>query len=195
VKPGDKEEVLLRANDGAVKEPEMLNNVSCNPDCVLRVEAAGRKVDGKFVKDDQNAEMSYRITANVVPDDGAEEREPNNTPDNATPIELGKPVRGTVFPKKDIDYLKLDLSARPVKTPVKATLLGILKVDVALFLHRLEDGKLELVGTSDRGKGDATETIKASLEPGIYVFEVRDSKSREANFQDSWQLTVEESDD
>ncbi|MBK7858453.1 MAG: ABC transporter substrate-binding protein [Archangiaceae bacterium] len=195
VKPGDKEEVLLKANDGAVKEPEMLNNVSCNPDCVFRVEAASRKVDGKWVKDDENGDQAYRITATVVPDDGAEEREPNNSPETATVLELGKPVRGTVFPKKDIDYLKLDLSQRPVKTAIRATLLGILKVDVALFLHRLEEGKLELVGTSDRGKADATETLRTSLEPGVYVFEVRDLKNREANFQDSWQLTVEESDE
>lgn len=195
VRPGEKEETLLKANDGAVKEPEMLNNVSCNPDCFFRVEAAWRKVDGKSVKDDENGEMAYRITTTVVPDDGAEEREPNNTPETATPIELGKPVRGTIFPKRDVDYLKLDLSARPVKTAVKATLLGILKVDVALFLHQVVDGKLELVGTSDRGKADATETIRAALEPGVYVFEVRDLKNREANFQDSWQLTVEESED
>lgn len=195
VKPGEKEEVLLKANDGAVKEGEMLNNVSCNPDCVFRVEAAARKVDGKLVKDDENGEMSYRITAIVVPDDGAEERESNNTPELATPLEIGKPLRGTIYPKKDIDYLKLDLSARPVKTPIKATLLGILKVDVALFLHRLEDGKLELVGTSDRGKADAQEVIRATLDPGVYVFEVRDLKNREANFQDSWQLTVDESDE
>ena len=33
---------------GLVKEPEMLNNVSCNPDCVFRVESAPRKVDGKW---------------------------------------------------------------------------------------------------------------------------------------------------
>ncbi len=196
VKPGEKEEVLLKANDGAVKEPEMLNNVSCNPDCVFRVEAAARKVDGKWVKEDENGEMPYRITATVVPDDGGEEREPNNTVETATLLELGRPVRGTIFPKKDLDYLKLDLSQKPVKTPVKATLLGILKVDVALFLHRVDEGgKLELVGTSDRGKADATETIRTSLEPGVYVFEVRDLKNREANFQDSWQLTVEEAED
>ena len=190
-----KEETLLKANDGAVKEGEMLNSVSCDKSCVFRVEAAARKVDGKMVKDDENGEMSYRISASVVPDDGAEEREPNNSAEQAMPIELGKSVRGTVYPKKDVDYLKLDLSGLQVKTPIKATLTGILKVDVALYLHRLEDGKLELVQTSDRGKGDAAEVVRASLEPGVYVFEVRDTKNREANFQDQWQLTVEEADE
>jgi hypothetical protein len=198
VKPGDKdkEEVLLKANDGAVKEGEMLDHVACNPECWFKVEAAPRKVDGKWVKDDENGDMAYRISANVVPDDGNEEREPNNTAETATPIELGKPIRGTIFPKKDVDFLKLDLSQKPVKTPIKATLLGILKVDVGLYLHRrTDDGKLELVQTADSAKGDKPEIIRTSLEPGVYFFEVRDTKNREANFQDSWQLTVDEGED
>jgi hypothetical protein len=196
VKPGEKEETLLKANEGAVKEGEMLDHVACNPECWFRVEAASRKVDGKWVKDDENGDVPYRISVNVVPDDGAEEREPNNKPEDATPIELGRSIRGTIYPKKDVDYLKLDLSQKPVKTPIKATLLGILKVDVGLYLHKLgDDGKLELVQTSDGAKGDKPEIIRASLEPGVYVFEVRDTKNREANFQDSWQLTVDEGED
>jgi hypothetical protein len=92
-----------------------------------------------------------------------------------------------------VDYFRLDLSDRPVRTPIRATLLGILKVDVGLYLHRVQpDGKLTLVQTSDRAKGDQPETIRYSAEPGVYVFEVRDAKNREANFQDSYQLTVEE---
>jgi hypothetical protein len=71
--------------------------------------------------------------------------------------------------------------------------LGILKVDVGLYLHRVEnDGKLTLVQTSDSAKGDKAETIRFSAEPGLYVLEVRDTKNREANFQDSYQLTVDE---
>ena len=31
-----------------------------------------------------------------------------------------------------------------------------------------------------------------SAEPGMYVLEVRDAKNREANFQDQYQLSVEE---
>ncbi len=187
------EKIALKANDGQVKEPEQLNAVSCNPKCWFKVEAAPRKVDGKWVKDDDNPEMSYRISATLVPDDGSQEREPNNTPDTATPIELGKPIRGTVFPKKDTDFFLLDLSNKPVKTPLRATLTGILKVDVGLYVHQLDaDGKPSLVQTADSAKGDKPEVVRFTAEPGKYVFEVRDSKNREANFQDSYQLTVEE---
>lgn len=190
-----KEETVLKANEGAMKEPERLNNVFCDKRCFLRVEAAARKVDGKWVKDDENADQAYRVSADVVPDDGSEEREPNNTQAQATAITTGKPVRGTVFPKKDVDLFQLDLRGRQVKTPLKATLLGVLKVDVGLYLHRVEDdGKLTLVQTADGAKGDKPEVIRFSAEPGLYVFEVRDAKNREANFQDSYQLTVEEGD-
>jgi hypothetical protein len=188
------ETVSARANEGEVKEPERLNNVACNGTCYFKVEGASRKVEGKWVRDFENAELPYRLTLSTVPDTGNQEREPNNTAERAMDLTAGKAVRGTVYPKKDTDYFRMDLSDRPVRTPLKATLLGILKVDVGLYLHRLgEDGKLSLVQTSDRAKGDQPETIRYSAEPGIYVLEVRDAKNREANFQDSYQLLVEES--
>lgn len=194
VKDG-KEETVLKANEGGVKEPERLNNVFCDRRCFIRVEAAPRKVDGKWVKEDENADQAYRLSAEVVPDDGAEEKEPNDTAASATALEPGKSIRGTVFPKKDVDYFAVDLRDRQVKTPLRATLLGVLKVDVGLYLHRVEaDGTLTLVQTSDSAKGDRPERIRFSAEPGLYVFEVRDVKNREANFQDSYQLTVEEGD-
>ncbi|MBS1150336.1 MAG: hypothetical protein H6Q89_2034, partial [Myxococcaceae bacterium] len=90
MKVGEKgDEALIKANDGAVKEPETLNNVGCNKVCYFRVEAAARKVDGKWVKDDENAEMAYRISAVVTADDGSEEREPNATVETAMPLKPG----------------------------------------------------------------------------------------------------------
>jgi len=190
---GQQETVTLRANDGALKEPERLNNVSCNGSCYFKVEGASRKIDGKWVRDFENADQPYRITITAVPDNGSEEREPNNTVERAMEVNIGSTVRGTVYPAKDVDYYRLDLTDRPVRTPVRATLLGMLKVDVGLYLHRVgEDGKLSLVQTADRAKGDQPENIRYSLEPGVYVFEVRDAKNRESNFQDPYQLTVAE---
>jgi hypothetical protein len=190
---GAQETVTLRTNDGAVKEPERLNNVSCQDACYFRVESATRKLDGKWVKDFENPDVPYRISVTTVPDNGSEEREPNNTAARATVLTPGKPVRGTVYPAKDVDYSQLDLSGRPVRTSLRATLLGILKVDVGLYLHRMgEDGKLSLVQTADRAKGDQPETIRYSAEPGLYLLEVRDTKNRESNFQDAYQLSVEE---
>lgn len=196
VKPGENggpEQTLMKVNDGAIKEPEYLNDLFCAGECFLKVEGALKKQDGKWVREYDNADLPYRLTVTPVQDMNSEEREPDNTPELATPIALGKPVRGTIQPKRDVDYFKLDLSGRPVRTALRATLLGVLKVDVALFLHRMgPDGKLELVQTSNKAKGDQPEVIQYSAEPGVYLFEVRDNKNRESNFQDSYQLTVEE---
>ncbi len=190
---GEKETVVLRANDGEVKEPERLNNVACESECYFRVEGASRKISGKWVKDFENPELPYRITVTTVPDNGSEEREPNNSAERAMEVDFGRSVRGTVYPPKDVDYFRLDLTDRVVRTPIEATLLGILKVDVGLYLHRVgEDGKLVLVQTADRAKGEQPETIRYSAEPGVYLLEVRDTKNRESNFQDRYQLTVEE---
>lgn len=195
IKPveGKPDEVLLKANEGVAREPEQLNNVACDGVCFIRVEAATKKVDGKWVREDENADQSYRLNAAVVPDDGTEEKESNNTAAAATPVSLGKPIRGTVYPKKDVDYFAIDLKDRPVKTALRATVIGVLKVDVGIYLHRVEaDGKLTLVQTSDSAKGDRPETVRFAAEPGLYVLEVRDAKNREANFQDSYQLSVDE---
>jgi hypothetical protein len=190
---GKPDEVRLKANEGVAREPEQLNNVACNGVCFVRVEAATKRVNGKWVRDDENADQSYRISAQVGADDGTEEKEPNNTAESASQVAFGKPIRGTVYPKKDVDYFSVDLRARPVKTAIHATLTGILKVDVGLYLHRVEDdGKLTLMQTSDSAKGDKTETVRFAAEPGLYVLEVRDAKNREANFQDSYQLSVDE---
>lgn len=192
---GKPDEVVLKANEGGVKEPEQLNNVFCDGSCFIRVEAAPRKVNGKWSKEDENADQSYRLSATVIADDGSEEHEPNGTAVTATPLGPSKSMRGTVFPRQDTDFFSVDLTTRSVKTPLVATLLGILKVDVGLYLHRVEsDGSLTLVQTSDSGKRDKSEVIRYSADPGLYVFEVRDSKNREANFQDSYQLTVAEGD-
>jgi hypothetical protein len=193
-KQGGGVETVLRANDGELKEPEQLNNIACSGECFVKVEGALKKIDGKWVRDFENAEQAYRLHVTVLPDTGAEEREPNATVDTATALTLGQAIRGTIQPKKDIDYYRLDLSDRPARTPIQATLLGILKVNVGLYLHRVEDGgMLALMQTSDRAKGDQPEILRYSAEPGVYVLEVRDSTKRyEANFQDRYQLTVQE---
>jgi hypothetical protein len=191
---GKGEESLLKANDGQVKEPEQLNSVRCHPACYFKVEGASRKVDGKWVRDYENSEQAYRLSVSTVPDVGAEEQEPNNGADTATPLAIGQPIRGTIHPRKDVDFYRLDLSSKLVRTPLQATVTGILKVDLGLYLHRVgEEGELELVQTAERAKGEKPEVIRHSAEPGVYLLEVRDSSRRnEANFQDRYQLVVTE---
>jgi hypothetical protein len=192
VGPSGSEVALKKANDGAVKEPEYLTNIACETECYFRVEGALKKEAGKWIRTYANPDQPYRISVSATPDNGAVEREPNDAPDTATPITLGKPIRGNVQPIRDDDYFKLDLSDRAVKTPLRATVTGILKVDIGLYLWRQTEGGKELVESRDHAKGDQPRVIHYSAAPGLYYLEVRDAKNRESNFQDSYQLTVEE---
>ena len=191
--PDGGEQEMLRANEGGEKEPERLSNVACAGTCYLRVSGVARKMDGQWVRDQESAEVPYTLALSTVADDGSAEREPNDDAAHAGTLAPGQSVRGTVYPRKDVDLFRVDLSSRPVKTPLVATLAGVLKVDVALLLHRVEaDGTLTLVQSSDRARGDKPEVIRHAAEPGVYLLEVRDSRQRESNFQDSWVLRLEE---
>jgi len=190
----EKEQTLLRANDGAVREGELLVNVAATPGetLYLKVEAAARQVDGKWVRDQENPSEPYSLTVTARADEGLDEREPNDDAARATPIEFGRPLRGLIHPKRDVDYYRLDLSGSPVKVPIKATASGILKVDVALGLYRLDaDGKPALVQSSEKGKGEQAETIRFTVDPGVYLLEVKDTRNWASNFLDSYQLLVE----
>ncbi len=192
---GKPDEVMLKANEGGDKEPERLNAIGCTGSCLIRVETATKKIDGKWARPGENSKQPYTLVATARSDDGTFEREPNNKAPEATTLALGKSIRGTVFPVRDVDFYRLDLRERHVKTALTATLTGILKVDVGLYLHRLDEaGLLQLVQTADSAKNDKPETIRFSAEPGLYVFEVRDAKNRAGNFQDQYQLTVEAND-
>ncbi len=189
-----KEEVLLRANDGEVDEGELVVNLAAEAgkDLFLKVEGATRKVGGKWVRDQENPEQPYTLTVSARPDEGLDEREPNNSPERATPISFGRPLRGLIHPRKDVDYYRVDVSDSPVKVPLKATASGILKVDIALALFRLgDDGKPVLVQRSESGKGDQSETIRFTVDPGVYLLEVKDTKDWYSNFLDSYQVLLE----
>jgi hypothetical protein len=92
-----------------------------------------------------------------------------------------------------VDYFVVDLSKSPVKVPLKATVTGILKVDIALALFRMEAdaSKPTLVQRSEKGKGEQPETIRFTVEPGVYLLEVKDTRGQQSNFMDAYQLTVE----
>ena len=194
VADGGKDQVVLTANDGEIKEPEVLTNLAVGPGgTYLRIRGAARRgPDGKWSRDSENAQDPYRLTFTAAPDDGTREREPNNAPETATPIQLGQTLRGNIQPRRDADFYRLDLSSLPVKAQLHAVVSGILKVDVALYLYRQgSDGSVALVQTSDTAKGDAAESIRYAADPGVYFLKVKDARDREANFVDAYAIHVE----
>jgi hypothetical protein len=171
-----KDHVILRVNEGGVKESEVIPALVLPAgDHLLRVQAAAHQVGDKWVRDQANADDPYSLTLSVSADQGTIEREPNDKPDQATPVKIGQTLSGYAYPPKDVDIFQLDLSAQPVATGVIIRLVGALRVPLALELHGAPQGtKLgTLLNTSDLGKPGASEEIRAKLDPGIYQIVVR----------------------
>ena len=116
IKPveGKPEEVLLKANEGVAREPEQLNNVACDGVCFIRVEAAAKKVDGKWVQGRRerrpglppHRDRGARTTA-------PRRRSPTTPPASATPVTAGQADSRDHLPEEGRRLLR----ARPEGPP------------------------------------------------------------------------------
>jgi hypothetical protein len=185
---------LVKVDDAQVNEEEKLTNCALKPGKnFVRVEGAWKKVDDKWVKEAENLDETYSLVLNLRTDEGKEEREPNDKPDLATPIQVGQTLRGTLHPVRDTDLFKLDLSgqAGPRDTTVECT--GIPKVDISIALlgpELDEKGQPKSVATSAKGRGEDKEEIQQELMPGEYFIKVWGSPGGEGNTIDQYVLTV-----
>ena len=178
-KAKDRDKLVFRINEGGPKEPEVIPSVALAPgDHFVKVEAAAHQVGAHWVRDQENPVDTYELDVALSPDDGTFEREPNNSPAEAMPIKIGQSLKGYAYPAKDVDFYQLNLSAQPVGSAVVIKLQGVAKVPISLQLRGPVpggDGKSEgaLINTSDHGKANANEEIRAKLDPGIYLIEVK----------------------
>ena len=97
-------------------------------ECFVKVEGAIRRWMANGCATTRTPISPTASRPRPCPTTAARSASPTTPRTSATALTLGKPIRGTVYPKKDVDYYRLDLSDRPVKTALKATLTGILKV-------------------------------------------------------------------
>jgi hypothetical protein len=185
---------LVKIDHAKDNEEEKLTNCALKPGKnYVRVEAAWKKIDDKWVKQAENLDETYSLTLNLRTDEGKEEREPNSKPDLATPIQVGQTLRGTLHPMRDSDLYKLDLSGQsgPRDTTIECT--GIPKVDISIGLlgpELDEKGQPKSMATSKKGRGEQKEQIQKELMPGEYFVKVWGSPSSESNTVDQYVLTV-----
>jgi hypothetical protein len=185
---------LVKIDHAKVNEEEQLTNCALKPGKnYVKVEAAWKKVDGKWVKAVENLDETYSLTLNLRTDEGKEEREPNDRPDLATPIQAGQTLRGTLHPMRDADYYKLDLSGQAGPRDTTSECTGIPKVDIIISLlgpELDEKGQPTSVATSKKGRGEQKEQIQNELMPGEYFIKVWGRPSSESNTIDQYVLTV-----
>lgn len=154
---GNDGEVVWEVDNGGAREREILPTVWVNPPRGLfRVRAPKRG--------DVSAVSSYHLRAQPVAGVGWE-REPNGTPDTATP--LGGEIRGHVHPKRDVDYYRLQASpAQQGTLVVEAPPRIALKVEL---LH--PQGGVAASGVAD-GRGGAPKAARLALPAGSQLLRV-----------------------
>src|SRR5690606_1587811 len=118
-----------------------------------------KKIDERWVRDFANAERPYTLKLETMPDDGTVEREPNDTPDKASPVQVGQEVRGWIHPAKDVDLWRLELT-EPAN--VALVVSAVPKLDLSITVRdatRPPGDGAALVGSVDRLRGEGEERL------------------------------------
>ena len=189
-KPGDKPQLLARANEGGVREGEVLPNVRVPAgESFIKVEAAARELNGKWVRDSEDRDHSYRLSAQLLPDDGSTDREPNNDVENAQAVELPATVRGWIWPRRDVDLFRFHVAAGA--PPVTLRVSPVRGVDLQLRLLELRGSRADVIGTADAVRGEGEEQMVAvPLKEGDYLVEVSSPRGKDASATQQYTLTV-----
>ena len=189
-KPGDKPQLLARANEGGVREGEVLPNVRVPAgESFIKIEAAARELDGKWVRDSEDRDHAYRLSAQLLPDDGSTDREPNNDAATAQEVALPATVRGWIWPKRDLDLFRFHVAA--AAPPVTVRLSPVRGVDLQLRLLELRGSRVEVIGTADAVRGEGEEQLVAvPLKEGDYLVEVSSPRGKDASATQQYTLTI-----
>lgn len=189
-KDDDKHNELAKNEATDMREPVAVCGVAVPAgQNFLKVETAYKQIDTKWVHDYENVTDPYTLTLTVDADDGSWEREPNNEPEKATPVEVGKEYKGFIQPPKDVDFFKLELKeAQSVAIAVSA--VPKLDLGIKVFDASRQEGKdYAQVGAIDKKGVEQEERLVVPFEPGTYFIEISE-KGREANAQKPYVLSL-----
>jgi hypothetical protein len=193
-KPGEKPQQLARANEGGVREGEVLPGVGVPAgDALVKIESAQRNLDGKWTRDGEDRETLYKLTATLSPDDGTQDREPNDDLEHAQRIALPAKIAGTVWPKRDVDVFRFQVAEG--SGPLDLKVSAVRGVDLMLTLREIRVGRggketSEVIGTADQVRGEGAEALLAvPLKAGDYAIEVS-SPHRDASASQQYLLEI-----
>jgi hypothetical protein len=168
----------LSVDEGKVREGEILPNAPL---------AAGRNLIRVSAKktNQENVFQPYELLAEVRPDDGLEEQEPNNDLPRANPIAIGTPREGYLYPKRDVDVYRLDLQSATAPRALRFALRGIPKVRPVMLLKSAQGAVLAQAGPK---APEESLSFDKELAPGLYYVEVQGGES--SNPRDRYELKV-----
>jgi hypothetical protein len=189
-RPADKPVQLARANEGGLREGEVLPAVRIPAgESYVMVTGAARQLDGKWVRDAEDPDHLYKLFVSLSPDDGSVEREPNDSIRAAQELPLPASTRGWIWPRKDVDVFRFHVPSGA--GPLTIRLSAVRGVDLQLRLLELRGASGEVIGTSDSARGEGEERIVAvPLKEGDYAVEVSSPRNKDASATQAYTLTI-----
>jgi hypothetical protein len=194
--PEGKPKLLARANEGGVREGELLPSVGVPVgDVLVKLESAARDLGGTSTRDGEDRSTPYTLTAALALDDGTHDKEPNDDVEHAQPVALPLKLTGTIWPRKDVDVFRFHVDAG--SPPVNVRVSALRGVDLQLTLQQLKAGKggrtvAEVIGTADAVHGEGEESIlQVPLKSGDYAITVSSPRGRDASATQLYTLTVQ----
>jgi hypothetical protein len=189
-RPGGKPALLARANEGGVREGEVIPALWIPAgDTYIAILGAARPLEGKMVRDAEDRDHLYKLTAALSPDDGTWEREPNDDPVRAPEVALPAAVKGYLWPRRDVDCFRFHLpaGAGTLTTRVFATR----GMDLQLRLWEIHGKRADVIGTADAVRGEGEEAMVAvPVREGDYAVEVSSPRNKDASPSEQYEVQI-----
>jgi hypothetical protein len=132
-----------------------------------------------------NAKERYELSAKIEKSTGEMELEPNNAEKQATPVTIGKPIRGFISSTKDVDWYSFKVTEPSV---ARIELGGVERVDLVLEVVGARGEKL---ARSDDGRAKESETVTNVFLPvGEALVRVSATKKSGENIDETYELAV-----
>lgn len=198
--PGDVDFYRLESDAGAILRAEVsgpdggVELALLAPDggilarAELSLPAVGVPAGDSYLRVRGDWPEEYRLSAQLLPDDGTLEREPNDSIASAQELALPAQVKGTIWPARDVDFFRFHVPAgRP---PVSVVLSRVRGLDLQLRLLEVRGDRTEVIGSSHGARGEGEEKLlSVPLKEGDYAVEVQ-SPRKDASRTDPYTLSV-----
>ncbi|HEY8924246.1 MAG TPA: hypothetical protein VIU64_07675, partial [Polyangia bacterium] len=170
---------LMRVDAAKRGAPERVPNLFAAGAVFLRLQAA---------KGEGNLDEPYRLTVTSHPIEAGAEHEPNGTAALATPLGVGAPGTGLVFPRGDVDFWSIGTTPGAASDSLGVAVRGIagMTLDVRV---RPSSGGRELARF--RAGADVSAPTRVVRGPeGCCLIEIRELTGKNANPKDRYSLVV-----
>jgi hypothetical protein len=169
--------VIMKVDKGRRREAERIPNFYVDGASVLVRLSAG--------SGDGNPDEPYRLTVSSRAPEPGDEREPNDTPATASPLEVGGHGRGLVAPRGDVDVWRVDTARGAWGRNVTVT--GIRGLTLAVRVR--SDAGRELA----RAQVPDGQTVATPVDPGgegCCLVEIREATGRGSNASERYDLVL-----